>query len=398
MSNNHQLFNVSKVNGNGDSQQNEQSQPMMDFVGKTADCREHMVNNKFMSDVVFIVGEEKQRIYGHKMFLITASKYFFTMFTGGFKESGASEVTLEDTDPIIFLEILRFVYAHRVTITLENVHDICVVCEKYMFVDILEHASKFLVKSITEETVLKILKLNRRFYFENVDERCLDVITENAMFYFKHEDISLLDRDSLELIVRAKRINCSNAEILNMLNDWQESDEVDVAEMKAKQVAELKTVLDNTPRSLRCNTLRVFGNFNREKICNSTARCIGSNITYRFTVTSKNPIFLVGIGVYVELPQKKLITANLVTYRAKVADVLGSCDFSAEDTATINIANIYFPITKLVPHQHYAIYLEGLQNYFHLEKPMIHHESIVLTIDEEYCPIAYFLYLENVNM
>ncbi|XP_058836298.1 BTB/POZ domain-containing protein 2-like [Topomyia yanbarensis] len=250
MSNKH-VFNV--TNGDGQSK--------MGFVGQIAERRDHLINNQFMSDIVFIVGEQKQRIYAHKLFLITASEFFTTMFTGGFKEASASEITLDDTDPTIFLEILRFIYSRTMNLTPENIHKICVLCEKYMLADGLEYASEFVVKSVTKQNVLKVLQQNRRFKFGNVDARCVDFIAENPMFYFQHEDINLLDRDSLEVIIKTKRINCSNVEILKILEEWQKSDEGDVAELKSKQVAELKTILENTPRSLGCNTLIVFGFF-----------------------------------------------------------------------------------------------------------------------------------------
>uniref|UniRef100_A0A182NJ34 BTB domain-containing protein n=1 Tax=Anopheles dirus TaxID=7168 RepID=A0A182NJ34_9DIPT len=77
-----------------------------------------------MSDVTFVVGPSKQRIYAHKYILVMASEYFYTMFNSNFTEATQKEVVLQDDDPEVFLTILRLIYGAKVEITDDNIRAI----------------------------------------------------------------------------------------------------------------------------------------------------------------------------------------------------------------------------------------------------------------------------------
>ncbi|XP_058443595.1 kelch-like protein 25 [Malaya genurostris] len=357
---------------------------MMGSTDSMTECRMNMVNNQFMSDIVLIVGtgNQKQRIFCHKLFLVTASKYFATMLSSGFKKTTMTEITLEDTDSTCFLEILRFVYSNRMNITSDNVQEICNLSERYLFPDVLVHASEFLLKSVTEKNVLQILQLNRRCKFENVDARCLDIITRNPMLYFKEKSITSLDADSLELIFKARRINCSDYQLLEVLEKWKKVGNADLIQSKAKAETNLKAIIENTPRSLKCNTLDVFGSLTNE---------LDDSMDFR--INSKNPIFLLGMGIYFEPECKNLsVSAQIREIYARRPVETAHGELSIENTDTVNILDAFLPCTKLLPQQDYRIILS--QDAVCVKMTSCVHDNIEVKFKQSHSFLAYFLYMD----
>ena len=81
---------------------------------------EQLLNNEYMSDIVFIIGKDGQKIFGHRVFLEVASDVFYAMFNNEFQESKERSVKIPDIEPDVFLELLRFVYCNRAVVTKEN--------------------------------------------------------------------------------------------------------------------------------------------------------------------------------------------------------------------------------------------------------------------------------------
>ena len=74
------------------------------------DCFKFLLKNEEMSDVVFVVGEEKSRLPAHSFLLAARSPVFKAMFYGEMKESSRTnnnhEVEVPDIDAEAFIEML----------------------------------------------------------------------------------------------------------------------------------------------------------------------------------------------------------------------------------------------------------------------------------------------------
>ncbi|XP_019533950.1 kelch-like protein 40b isoform X1 [Aedes albopictus] len=346
----------------------------------TSDRKQFLVNNEFMADVVFLVGEKKERIHAHKLFLIASSEYFYAMFNGNFKESSESEIVLDDIEPKIFLEILRFVYCGKIDLTFQNIHEIYIHSRKYMLMELLAMASNFLEKSIEPENVLKIFTQNRFYGFQFVDEKCLRLIRTNPLFYFNHEDFSLIDRESLCLILSSKKINCTDDQLMGALDIWEKGHE-------EENVDELKAIVKNSKRSYDCYKLRLFGPSS------------GSEPNdFGFSIVSETNVNLYGIGVFLKS------TAKVITIEMKIFqnDLEIGCDlfeYENDNFVTVDVANLFFEEIILKPHHRYKIVLNitPAVEPFTIQNPKIHHDRIKMSIanviygrcDSTYCAIAH---------
>lgn len=73
----------------------------------------HFFNDPEFADVVFVVGESKDKVYGHKMVLSIVSDCFRAMFTNGFKESEATEICIPDCSHSVFLAVMEYIYTGK---------------------------------------------------------------------------------------------------------------------------------------------------------------------------------------------------------------------------------------------------------------------------------------------
>ncbi|XP_055532018.1 kelch-like protein 40b isoform X1 [Wyeomyia smithii] len=354
----------------------------------TFDRKAFLVNNEFMSDVVFLVGtKRKQRIYAHKLFLIAASEYFFAMFNGNFRESGENEIVIEDVEPEIFLEIMKFIYCGKIELTFSNIHEIYIHSSKYMLMELLAMASSFLERSIDSDNVLKIFTQNRFYGFQFVDEECLQIICNNPLYYFNHEEFAIIDRESLSLIFRSKKINCTDDQLMGALDIWEKNHETE-------NVDELKAIIKNAKRSYDCYKLRLFGPSS------------GSEPNdFGFSITSETIVLMFGIGVFIK-SAARVISIDVKIWENDLEIKYDQFEYENDDFVTVDVANLFFEQIVLIPHKIYKISLNitpALEP-FTIQNPKIHHDRIKMSIanvlygrcDSTYCAIAHLHCKERV--
>ena len=66
-----------------------------------------LFNSEISSDVCFVVGQQKTKLYAHRAFLSTYNDVFFQMFYGDRKETNY-EIEVPDLDPVGFEIMLRY--------------------------------------------------------------------------------------------------------------------------------------------------------------------------------------------------------------------------------------------------------------------------------------------------
>ena len=66
-----------------------------------------LVNSEVLSDVTFLVGSEKRKIFGHKVLLSLGSPVFFAMFNGGLKSTDNKPIEVPDLEENGFLNMLK---------------------------------------------------------------------------------------------------------------------------------------------------------------------------------------------------------------------------------------------------------------------------------------------------
>jgi len=74
-----------------------------------------LFNNSFLSDVSFLV--HGNRIFAHKVVLVSRCPYYACLYHSGLQEANASEITVTDYSFNAFFEFMRFLYTDHANVT-----------------------------------------------------------------------------------------------------------------------------------------------------------------------------------------------------------------------------------------------------------------------------------------
>ncbi|XP_058444211.1 BTB/POZ domain-containing protein 3-like [Malaya genurostris] len=300
---------------------------------------EFLLNNQFMSDVTFLVGPDKHRIYGHKLILFRASNYFFQLFTN----STVNEFPIEDSDPNILLELLRFVYCGKIDLSSENVREIYNESKKFSLDKILKAVENFLNQIIDSKNVLCKLMDNRFYKFKSIERKCLKIICDDPFSYIDQADFKRLDRESLRLILAPKTIYCTNDQLLQILDTWQKTN-------YEENISDLK--LDISSNSIiTWKKLPFFGTPSDDSmIVRSQGFVIKNELGVKFT----------GLGMYYKsLEYIHRVQVNIYDSSSNAFIVKGEYTFRNDNVNIMQIADIFFKPIDIKPDYIYTIYIEN---------------------------------------
>ena len=187
-----------------------------------------LLNNELMHDVVFLVGQSKTKMYGHKLFLIVHNEFFNTLLNIPFADSEKGEFPIADVEPAIFLELLRFIYCETANVTCDNFYQIYQAADKYL----MEELKSFCNRHLTESNATKIYIDNfNNIKFPELEKSCKEIIWSNPIDFFKDEQFCNIPKSLLEYFCEnysnwGNRY-CSYFDVLSAINQWFDEKEMD---------------------------------------------------------------------------------------------------------------------------------------------------------------------------
>ena len=215
--------------------------------------REELVNNEYKSDVTFLVGAEKSKMYGHKLLLEFSNNYFKTLI----EESKSDEVELPDIEPEIFLEILKFIYCGKIDLQPENFVRIYMVADSYL----MEDLKTICYKTLNEENVTRIFSDNTdTFQSEELDKACMKIICTSPFSVFEDVYFEQLTMDALKKILLSQLWYCSKKDIESAIETWLANNADNATD---EELAELKGAMFAMPyERLYFKPIRYSTNYN----------------------------------------------------------------------------------------------------------------------------------------
>jgi speckle-type POZ protein len=168
---------------------------------------EELFHDMSFSDVIFKVGGSE--FPAHKIVLAARSEVFKAMFQHPTKEKSTNHVEIEDIEPEIFKELLRFIYTGCLTAeTMEKMAvKLLVVADKYFLTELKVACERHLIRFMSIENCLELILL------EENDHHPAYGLRQDAIHFFQHHPAEVILTDGWKM---AKKEN------LALLFDVQE--------------------------------------------------------------------------------------------------------------------------------------------------------------------------------
>jgi len=152
---------------------------------------EKMIGAKEYSDVLFLIGSDKEPVYAHKVILSPRVEYFEKMFNSEMKETNDAQITFPHVDIKYFMRILRYIYTDKI-----QFDDI------YMAIKIFVVANEWMFESLKDKCILYIT--------DDIDKDNIRYIIKYAIVYEQIHDIMMkeINRIPMEylLAINIKRL------------------------------------------------------------------------------------------------------------------------------------------------------------------------------------------------
>ncbi|KAL1403676.1 hypothetical protein pipiens_005590 [Culex pipiens pipiens] len=136
-----------------------------------------LLSNEQLSDVTILVDQKK--FYAQRAILSVRSPVFAAMFQSGMQESALNRIVIEDIEPDVFEEVLRFIYVGKVIGLERMAHELLAAADKYALDRLRKMCEGHLGRHITQETVLKTLALAGLYHAEELKDQAVRFICKN---------------------------------------------------------------------------------------------------------------------------------------------------------------------------------------------------------------------------
>ncbi|XP_037551411.1 kelch-like ECH-associated protein 1A [Nematolebias whitei] len=157
----------------------------------------------------------------HKVVLASCSAYFRAMFTRGFKECSASEVTLRDVCPEVMGRLIDFAYTSRITMGEKCVLHLLLAAMRFQMEDAAKACCDFLTKHLEPANVIGISRFAEEIGCTELHQTCRTYISSHFSEVTKVEEFfSLSHCQLLELISQDSLKVLCESEVYKACTDW----------------------------------------------------------------------------------------------------------------------------------------------------------------------------------
>lgn len=201
--------------------------------------RKRCINHKDFSDCSFLVGSQRQLIYGHRCLLAARSETFRSMFAQQpihAITSRDSPYSLPTIRPEVFLTALDYIYANCCTLTNDLAADVMSLAIEYGLDGLRRLSARFLLDGLSNETACEVLQSSVLHAQPDMLQKSLDFTMKNARNVMKSEGFQELSVEALAAFLRGDSMEADEIEILNAVKKWARSNSA-VIGRNVKEVA-----------------------------------------------------------------------------------------------------------------------------------------------------------------
>ncbi|XP_059488708.1 TD and POZ domain-containing protein 1-like isoform X2 [Neocloeon triangulifer] len=208
----------------------EEKEPKHMLDASLVDESSNLFESSAMYDCSFRVrNKSSERVVRcHKFILCISSKVFQAMFRGDFSEAGkgpADEILIDDTNPDVFEEAMRFVYTFGQKKSFENIPktaEMYVFADKWQFTSLKEAADSFLISmKLTLENVAFMYGIFKMINHKVGMQNCMRMILANTLNFLESEQWKTASLDLVDAVLIQDYLSiASECDLLKGLIEW----------------------------------------------------------------------------------------------------------------------------------------------------------------------------------
>ncbi|XP_039437790.1 speckle-type POZ protein-like isoform X3 [Culex pipiens pallens] len=152
-------------------------------------------SGEFFSDLTVVIG--KREFPAHRAILAVRSPVFAAMFKHTeMAESQQKRVVIQDIEPHVFEEVLRFIYTDTVQGLDKLAHELLAAADKYALDRLRNMCEECLGKNLSVETVTKTLHLADLYHAKQLHQLAVQFIAKNIKSMQTHDWKDLLTNNA----------------------------------------------------------------------------------------------------------------------------------------------------------------------------------------------------------
>ncbi|KAL5018174.1 hypothetical protein ScPMuIL_003896 [Solemya velum] len=193
-------------------------------TGKTLpECTQYMLEHEVACDVTFLLGETKEKVRAHKVFMISRSPVFSAMFCGPLAEM-QDPIPIPDIEPDVFRILLRYMYTDQAGLEANNVAGVLYAAKKYSVTGLSETCRQYLSDNIDINNACAILHAANTYDEEILFQKCFSYILENGEKCLQSTSFCVMNRQCVEKVIEADDLQACELSVWEALVRWAEAE------------------------------------------------------------------------------------------------------------------------------------------------------------------------------
>jgi len=187
-----------------------------------------IINDQEMSDIQFVVGEDREKVYAHKIILSGRCEVFRAMFAEqkhqikgtAKKDGGSALLVLPDVRPTVFLTVLEFIYTNTCKLSQTTVVDVLASAIEYGLEGLVQCCVAYITEGLQVDTACEAIQAAITYNQDDLRDSCMDFIEKHTLDVFKSPHYAELSEDTLAWILQSDRLQADEPEIYAAMREW----------------------------------------------------------------------------------------------------------------------------------------------------------------------------------
>lgn len=191
-----------------------------------------IINDEDHSDIQFVVGEDREKMFAHKVILGARCEVFRAMFVEAKHVKGKpsskaapdasrdAPLVLPDVRPSVFHTVLEFIYTNGCKLTQTTVVDVLACAVEYGLEGLSECCVQYITTGLKVDTACEAIQAAITYSQDDLRDTCMAFIEENTVAIFKSPHFVEMSDSTLSHILQSDNLQASEDTILNAVKEW----------------------------------------------------------------------------------------------------------------------------------------------------------------------------------